>query len=277
MPPVFREEEAFLAGFQMGAAVQAQQAAVQAQQAQFIAQLGGLNFGPPPPARNQPREEPDPELPGAGEPPSEPPTEAGSTEIIDDDSDAETLRFNEGEDRSDPPENTENDPYEDAEQLDGLEAEEENPEGSQADVRADPDIAHVDVDESPRDAKEPSVPEQSSQSDQVPKAASEAATEAPSGSIGSLGITTREKKSEPSKPHEFTGSIADWAKLKKSSPAEPKHGKSPGKESLAKSSEHSSPQASPSEATSSKEDKEQSSKPTQGEGESSSASQAPAS
>ena len=62
--------------------------------------------------------------------------------------------------------------------------------------------------------------------------------------------------------------------MKKSSPAEPKHGKSPPKESLTKSSEHSTPQASPSEATSSKEDKEQSSKPTQGEGESSSASQA---
>ena len=80
---------------------------------------------------------------------------------------------------------------------------------------------------------------------------------------------------QPSKPHEFTGSIADWAKLLKSSPAEPKHGKTPLKESAAKSSERSAPQASPSETTSTKEDKEQSSKPIQGEGESSSASQAP--
>ena len=49
---------------------------------------------------------------------------------------------------------------------------------------------------------------------------------------------------------------------------------SPEKESLAKTGE-SPPQASPGEAESSKEDKEQSSKPSQGEGESSSASQAP--
>ena len=88
-------------------------------------------------------------------------------------------------------------------------------------------------------------------------------------------IVIKEKKSDPSKPPVFTGSIADWARLKKSSPVEPKHGKSPEKESLAKTSEHSSPQAPPSDAASSKEDKEQSSKPAQGEGESSSASQAP--
>ena len=99
--------------------------------------------------------------------------------------------------------------------------------------------------------------------------ATEATTAPPSESV-----EAEERRSEPSKQHEFTGSIADWAKLKKPSPAEPKHGKSPPKESLTKSSEHSTPQASPSEATSSKEDKEQSSKPTQGEGESSSASQA---
>ena len=52
--------------------------------------------------------------------------------------------------------------------------------------------------------------------------------------------------SKPSKPHEFTGSIADWAKLK-SSPAEYKQEKSPPKESAAMSSEQSTPQASPSE------------------------------
>ena len=87
-------------------------------------------------------------------------------------------------------------------------------------------------------------------------------------------IEVTEKKSHPSKPLAFTGSIADWARLKKTSPVEPKHGESPEKESLAKTGE-SPPQASPSEAASSKEDKEQSSKPAQGEGESSSASQAP--
>ena len=64
-PPVFREEEAFRVGFQMGVAIQAQQA----ENDQLRAQLSGL-LGPPPPARNQPPEEPDPELPGAGEPPS---------------------------------------------------------------------------------------------------------------------------------------------------------------------------------------------------------------
>ena len=78
-----------------------------------------------------------------------------------------------------------------------------------------------------------------------------------------------------SRPPAFTGSISDWSRLKKSSPAEPKHGKSPDKESLAKTGEQSAPQGVPSEAAASQEDKEQSSKPTQGEGESSSASQAP--
>ena len=77
-------------------------AAVQAQQAQFMAQAGGFNLGTSPPATNQPQGEPDPELPGAGEPSSEQPTEAG-TEVIEDDSDAETLRLNEGEDRASVP------------------------------------------------------------------------------------------------------------------------------------------------------------------------------
>ena len=87
IPPSF-QEDLFVAAFQMGAAVQAQQA-------QFLAQAGGFNFGAPPPAPNQPQGEPDPELPGAGEPPSEQDTITGA-ETIDDDSDAETLRFNEG-------------------------------------------------------------------------------------------------------------------------------------------------------------------------------------
>ena len=65
-------------------------------------------------ARNQPPQEPEPELPGAGEPPSEPTTEAGSVEEINDDSDAETLGFNETDDRSDHPNQTDNDPYEEA-------------------------------------------------------------------------------------------------------------------------------------------------------------------
>ena len=251
IPPSFHED-LLIAAFQMGAVVQAQQS-------QFLAQAGGFNFGAPPPAPNQPQGEPDPEQPGAGEPPSEQATEAGS-EVIGDDSDAETLRFNEGEDRSEYPDNTDNDPYEDA----------ENPEGSQADAGTDPNITQIDIDESPDEAQESVVPEQPSQSDETPKAATEAAAEAPPESI-----VIKENKSEPSKPPAFTGSIADWSRLKKSSPAEPKHGKSPEKESLAKTGEHSPPQGSPSEAASSKEDKEQPSKPTQGEGESSSASQAP--
>ena len=90
----------------------------------------------------------------------------------------------------------------------------------------------------------------------------------------SESVEVKEKRSELRSSHEFTGSIADWAKLKKPSPAEPKHGNSPPVESLGKSSEQSHPQASPTEATSSQESKEQSSKPAQGEGESSSASQA---
>ena len=254
----------------MGMAVHAQQA----EHDQLIAQLGGLDYGPPPTARNQPPEEPDPELPGAGEPPSEQPTEAGSIEEINDDSEGETLDVDEPEDRSDHPVSTDNDPYQEAELPDGDEALAENPEGSQADASADPDIAHVDIDESPRNGEESSVPERPSQEDQPPMAASDAATDVPSETIGSLPTTVEEKKSDPKKPHEFTGSIADWAKLKKSSPAESKPGKSPPKESLTKSSEQSTPPASSSEATSSKEGKGQSSKPTQGEGESSSASQA---
>ena len=262
IPPAFREDDIFLAGFQMGAVVQAQQA-------QFIAQLGGFNFGPPPPAPNRPPEEPDPELPGAGEPPSEQPTEAGSTEVIDDDSDAETLQFHEAEDRSDHPENTENDPYEDAEQQEGLEPETDDPEGSQAEARADPDVTHIDIDESPDEAQEPDGPEQPSQSEETPETVASAAVGPPSESVG-----VTEKKPHPSRPLAFTGSIADWARLKKTSPVEPKHGQYPEKESLAKTGE-SPPQASPSEAASSKEDQQQSSKPTQGEGESSSASQVP--
>ena len=254
MPPAFREEEVFITGLQMGALLQAQQE----ENDRLRAQLA---------ARNQPPEEPDPELPGAGEPSSEPPTEAGSAEVIDDDSDAETLGFNETEDRADHPDTTDNDPYEEEE---GLEPDTDDPEGSQAEVRADPDITSVDIDESPEEAKESDTPEQPSQGEETPQTASDATAASPSESV-----ETKEKISKPSKPHEFTGSIADWAKLLKSSPAEPKHGKTPPKESVAKSSEHSAPQASPSETTSTKEDKEQSSKPIQGEGESSSASQAP--
>ena len=160
VPPLFHED-IFMAGFQMGAAVQAQQA-------QFMAQAGGFNMGTPPPAPNQPQGEPDPELPGAGEPSSEQPTEAGS-EVIEDDSYAETLRLNEGEDRSEYPDNTENDPYEDAEHPEGSEPEAENPEGSQADVRTDPDITRIDIDESPDEAQDHAVPEQSSQSDKTPR------------------------------------------------------------------------------------------------------------
>ena len=111
-------------------------------------------------------------------------TEAGS-EVIEDDSDAETLRLNEGEDRSEYPDNTDNDPYEDAEHPEGSEPDAENPEGSQADVGTDPDITYIDIDESPDEAQEPVVPEQPSQSEETPKAATEAAVEAPPESIES--------------------------------------------------------------------------------------------
>ena len=70
IPPSFHED-LFMAAFQMGAAVQAQQT-------QFLAQAGGFNIGTPPPAPNQPQGEPDPEQPGAGEPPSEQGTTTGS-------------------------------------------------------------------------------------------------------------------------------------------------------------------------------------------------------
>ena len=265
MPPAFREEDVFMAGFQMGAAVQAQQE----ENDRLRAQLSGIS-APIPPARDQPPEEPDPELPGAGEPPSEQPTDAGSTEVIEDDSDAETLRFHDAEDRSDHPETTDNDPYEDAEQQEDLEPETDDPDGSQAEARADPDITYIDVDEPPKEAKDSDIPERPSQEEETPVAAIEAPVAPPSESV-----ETKEKRSGSRKPHEFTGSIADWAKLVKSSPAEPKHGKSPPKESLTKSGEHSPPEAPPAEAASSKEDKEHSSKPTQGEDESASASQAP--
>ena len=221
-------------------------------------------------ARDRPPQEPEPELPGAGEPSSEPTTEAGSIEEIDDDSDAETLGFNETDDRSDDLDQTDNDPYEEAAQSDEEELGDGNPEGSQAEARAEPDVTHVDVEESPEEAKESDTPEQPSQGEETPRSAIDATVASPSESA-----EAKEKVSLPSKPQEFTGSIADWAKLKKASSAESKHGKSPPKESAAMASEQSTPQASPSETTSTKEDKEQSSKPAQGEGESSSTSQAP--
>ena len=258
LPPSFHED-LFMTAFQMGAAVQAQQA-------QFLAQAGGFNIGTPPPAPNQPQGAPEPEQPGAGEPPSEQDTATG-VETIDDDSDAETLRFNEGEDRSDYPENTDTDPYEDA----------ENPTGSQAEAEQAPDIEHIDIDDSRDEEGEAEVIPEQPQSDLTPETAIEAATGAPP----ELTVT-EEPPSKPSKPPAFTGSIGDWYRLKasspqelkKPSPAEPKHGKSPEKASLAMSGEHSAPQVSSSEATSSKEDKEQPSNPTQGEGGSSSTSQA---
>ena len=253
IPPAFREDEAFIAGIQIGVVIQAQQEENERLRAQLA-------------ARNRPPEEPDPELPGAGEPPSEQTTEAESTEVVDDDSD-ETLGFNETQDGADYPDTTDNDPYEEEE---GLEPDTEDPEGSQAEVRVDPDIISIDVDESPEEAKESDTPEQPSKVRRLHKLQL----------MQQYRLHWNQQKqkkriSKPSKPHEFTGSISDWAKLLKSSPAEPKHGKTPPKESAAKSSERSAPQASPSETTSTKEDKEQSSKPTQGEGESSSASQAP--
>ena len=186
IPPLFHED-IFMAGFQMGAAFQAQQA-------QFMGQAGGFNYGAPPPAPNQQQGEPDPELPGAGQPLSQQPTEAGS-EVIEDDSDAETLRLNEGEDRSEYPDNTDNDPYEDAEHPEGSEPDTVFPEGSQADVRTDPDITYIDVDEQPNEAQEPVGLEQPSQSEETPKAATEAAVEAPPESTA-----IKEKRSDPSKP-----------------------------------------------------------------------------
>ena len=260
LPPAFREDQVFLAGIQIGVALQAQQ-----EENQILREnLGGL-VGFPPPRRNQPPEEPDPELPGAGEPPSEQPTDEASMEAIEDDSE-ETLDFQVAEERSDDPENTENDPYEQQEEM---ESETEDPADSQAEVRADPDVTQIDIDDSSEEAKESDAPKQPSQGEETPGTAADATTESPAETVKAKGGI-----SEPSKPYEFTGSIADWAEMMKSSPAVAKHGKPPQEKSAAKSSEHSSPQASPSEATSAKEDKEQSSKPTQGEGEGSSSSQA---
>ena len=252
MPPTFREGDAFTAGLQMGMALQAQQD----ENDRLRARLA---------ARDRPPQEPEPELPGAGEPLSEQPTDATSTELVEDDSE-ETLDFHETEERSDNPETTDNDPYEQQEEV---ESETEDPANSQADVRADPDVTQIDIDDSSEEVKESETPEQPSQGEETPRLAAEAATESPPEAV-----EDKEKVPVPSKPFEFTGSIADWEKLMAIA-LEQKQGKSPLKESAAKSSEHSPPQASPSETTSTKEDKEQSSKPTQGEGESSSASQAP--
>ena len=174
-------------------------------------------------ARDRPPEEPDPELPGAGEPPSEPPTEAGSAEVIDDDSDAETLGFNEMDDGAVHPDQTDNDPYEEAEQSDEEELGTEDPEGSQAEARAEPDVTHVDIDESSEEAKEADTPEQPSQGEETPRTAIDATVASPTESG-----EAKERVSVPSKPYEFTGSIADWAKLKSSS-AESKQRKSPPK------------------------------------------------
>ena len=147
-----------------------------------------------------------------------------------------------------------------------MESETEDPAGSQADVRADPDVTQIDIDDSSEEAKESDTPKQPSQGEETP---GNATIEPPAETGEAKGGT-----SEPSKPSDATGLIADWAEMMKSSPAVAKHGRSPQTKSAAKSSEHSSPQASPSEATPAKEDKEQSSKPTQGEGEASSSSQA---
>ena len=267
-PPMFREDEVLLAGIQLGIALQAHPDENQI----LREQLGGM-IGIPPPRRNQPPDEPDPELPGASDTPSEwtedRPTDATSTELIEDDSE-ETLDFHEAEEGSDNPQTTDNDPYEDAAQSDEEEElGDENPEGSQAEVRAEPDLIHVDVDESPEEAKESETPEQPSQGKETPRSATDPTVVSPP-----QPDEVKEKAPLPSKPFEFTGSIADWEKFKVII-QEQKHGKSPLKESAAMSSEQSAPQATPSETTSAKEDKEQSSEPAQGEGESSSTSQPP--
>ena len=67
VPPQFREDEVFMAGIQVGLTLQAQQE----ENVQLRAQLAAID---------RPPQEPEPELPGAGEPPSEPTTEAGSVE-----------------------------------------------------------------------------------------------------------------------------------------------------------------------------------------------------
>ena len=69
IPPAFREDEAFMAGIQVGLALHAQQE----ENVQLRAQLAAID---------RPPQEPEPELPGAGEPSSEPTTEAGSVEEI---------------------------------------------------------------------------------------------------------------------------------------------------------------------------------------------------
>ena len=147
-PPLFYED-LLVAGLQLGATIQAQQS-------QFLAQGGGL-IGLAPPAPNQPQGEPDPELPGAGEPPSEQET----TEPTAVESDTETLQFNEERDGHDYPETTDTDPYEEA----------ENPESSQAEAEPAPDIDHIDIADSSYEEEEAEViTDQSPQKDETPKA-----------------------------------------------------------------------------------------------------------
>ena len=185
IPPAFREDEAFLAGIQIGVALQAQQE----ENLILRENLSGI-VGFPPPRRNQPPEEPDPELPGAGEPPSEQPTDEASTEVIEDDSE-ETLDFHDAEEGSDNPENTENDPYEQQEEM---ESETEDPADSQAEVRADPDVTHIDIDDSSEESKESDAPKQSSPGEETPRTAADAATESPAETVEAKGGHIKTKK-----------------------------------------------------------------------------------
>ena len=210
-PPVFNEgmspaaaEEMFLLALQMGAAMQQQQT-------QFLGQGGGLNIRPAAPAPNQPQGEPDPELPGAGEPQSEQETAIGTT-TIGGESDAETLDFHREEEGSEYPDHTDNDPYEDA----------ENPSSSQAEAEPAPDIEQIDIDDSSEEA--PEYREQPGEFDDIsrmsqkkksPRTATEAATGEQQESI-----SIEEEESKPATPPApmgsigaFTGSIGNWARI----------------------------------------------------------------
>ena len=122
-PPEFYEE-LVIAAMQAGAAIQAQQT-------QFMGSGGNIGGMMIPHEPNQPQGEPEPELPGAGEP-----SEAEDVNRTSGrDSDGETLHLEQG-DGSDYPDHTDTDPYED-------------PTSSQAEVEPSPDVEHIEVEDSP--------------------------------------------------------------------------------------------------------------------------------
>ena len=248
-PPLFYED-AFRAGFQVGAAIQAQQA-------QFLDNEYNTGEFLPPRETTQPQGEPEPETPGGGTDPSD-------SDGSDDQGDG-----------SDHPEHTDTDPYED-------------PTSSQAEVEPAPDLECIDVEDSPDESqhtqKEEETPAQTPREVDAPQPATEAAS-----SASLEPIVVEQAKPKPSVPPTpmgrkdvFTGSIGQWSDpslnpvnlMQKQAPAEPKEVQAPEKQSLAKAGEETAPQVASSEAAPSQETRDESSNPQQGEGESSSTSQA---